>query len=94
MEVMLASGERITAQRERLDAGGDGMGNEEPHWMVKIGELSSDEWMADLHHVLINFSDGRGIARYEHKVEFHEREGPLPGAIPHFTQTPTETRIK
>jgi len=42
MEVLLASGERMTAQRARLDAGGDGMGNEEPHWMVKIGELSTE----------------------------------------------------
>lgn len=94
VEVLLGSGERITGQRERLDAGGDGMRREEPQWMVKIGELSTDEWMADLQRVLINFSDGRGIARYEHRVECHERQGPLPGAIPRFTQTPTETRIK
>src|SRR5262249_13220994 len=78
MDVLLAACERITAHRARLDAGGDGMGNEEPHWMVKIGELSTDEWMADLQHVLINFYDARAIARYEQRVEFHAREGPLP----------------
>lgn len=94
IEVLLSSGVRITAKRARLDPGGDAMGNDEPHWIVKVGELRKEEWMGDLRHVLVNFSDERGIARYEHRHEFRERQGPLPGGIGRFTQTAAEKRIK
>lgn len=92
VEIVLSSGERVHGAANRLEPGGDVMGNSGPHWVIPVAHLSKDNWMAEIKHVVVACSDSREIARYEHRVDFRLRSQQVAG-IPPYEQVATERRL-